>query len=625
MKKSFLSLLLMVPVIAGAAITPSSNLDTDTDGCFLIRDAADLYGFASKVNEDPTVCGKLTNNIIVNHNLLGEDKLPSACSDAKACVLNSESDAAEKFKNYELWTPINEFKGSFDGNGFYISGLLSVVFNYEYNSGVGLFANSASTAVIKNLGLVDSYLYSHSGVVGGFIGLAKGDVQIENCYTTSTFYANNRGAGGFIGVLGDGNGAFNVTISNSYFDGFIIASQNSGAFISQAVSSYGNGMAEITNSYSIGLYMNHNSNETISSSFIGAAEGIGVNVQNVYTFGKFVGSDGGASSFKVSNSFYLGNDEYSGGDCLESCSFKNSDIAAVTAALQGYNANGVDGSVWQNGVNHPVLKVAAVSGGGEVQTTDEGKKVFVIDGNTDATLFVNGEEKVDSVALLRKFTPNAYSTIILPFSGTIKNADVYTFDGVEKIENVWRATLRTVSGNVIVANTPYIIKPADDTLKFDNTNPITIVSNTDTVYVTEKGNWRFTGMYRFKKWVESELTNPSHIYGYAGSGATQKEFSAGQFVRGVAGVHISPTRAFLEYVPVLSRRGMYRIAAPVDLPETIDVVIDDGEKSMTIGKLNTVTGEIKSDRWFDMKGRKLNAKPMVKGIYQNNGRQVIVK
>ena len=29
--------------------------------------------------------------------------------------------------------------------------------------------------------------------------------------------------------------------------------------------------------------------------------------------------------------------------------------------------------------------------------------------------------------------------------------------------------------------------------------------------------------------------------------------------------------------------------------------------------------------WFDMKGRKLNGKPTVKGIYYNNGKRVIVK
>lgn len=60
----------------------------------------------------------------------------------------------------------------------------------------------------------------------------------------------------------------------------------------------------------------------------------------------------------------------------------------------------------------------------------------------------------------------------------------------------------------------------------------------------------------------------------------------------------------------------------------MDVVVVDRETGETtvIGKLNPATGEIKVlDRWYDMNGRKLNAKPTTKGIYYYNGKRVFVR
>ena len=37
------------------------------------------------------------------------------------------------------------------------------------------------------------------------------------------------------------------------------------------------------------------------------------------------------------------------------------------------------------------------------------------------------------------------------------------------------------------------------------------------------------------------------------------------------------------------------------------------------------TEAVTPDAWFDMNGRKLTSKPMVKGIYLNNGKKVMIK
>ena len=55
-----------------------------------------------------------------------------------------------------------------------------------------------------------------------------------------------------------------------------------------------------------------------------------------------------------------------------------------------------------------------------------------------------------------------------------------------------------------------------------------------------------------------------------------------------------------------------------NLPESIDVnFIDEEEKTTAIGRMNTVTGAIKIDRWFDLKGRSTNHKPTTKGAFFN--------
>ena len=60
--------------------------------------------------------------------------------------------------------------------------------------------------------------------------------------------------------------------------------------------------------------------------------------------------------------------------------------------------------------------------------------------------------------------------------------------------------------------------------------------------------------------------------------------------------------------------------------EFIDVEIV-GKKGLAIGGgvLNTTTGELKMDRWYDLRGRKLNGKPTTQGTYYYNGKRIIVR
>ena len=63
-----------------------------------------------------------------------------------------------------------------------------------------------------------------------------------------------------------------------------------------------------------------------------------------------------------------------------------------------------------------------------------------------------------------------------------------------------------------------------------------------------------------------------------------------------------------------------------DLPDEIGIeIVTENGKTVALGKVNTVTGKVKLDCWFDMKGNLLKGKPTTKGVYIYNGKQVTIK
>lgn len=130
------------------------KLDVNEDGICHIRNAEELYLFARMVNRgNSTAKAMLMNDIVVNENVLDADG-----------NLNSG--------DFKTWTPIgngsynyyNSFSGTFDGQGYTISGL----YCGDGYQGIGLFGFTGS-AVIKNVKIVDSYFKGDS-YVGGIVG-----------------------------------------------------------------------------------------------------------------------------------------------------------------------------------------------------------------------------------------------------------------------------------------------------------------------------------------------------------------------------------------------------------------------------------------------------------------------
>lgn len=123
MKRTFLS----VVAVLFAAISANAAL-TSSDGCYQIGSADDLYEFAAVFNtyNDEIMatrldCAKLTQDIVVNENVLKADGTPNEGS-------------------FRQWDFTVDFVGTFDGQNHTISGLYQVK-----NDNLGMFRKMTGT------------------------------------------------------------------------------------------------------------------------------------------------------------------------------------------------------------------------------------------------------------------------------------------------------------------------------------------------------------------------------------------------------------------------------------------------------------------------------------------------
>ncbi|MBQ4602516.1 MAG: leucine-rich repeat protein [Clostridia bacterium] len=160
------------------------NDDGAKDSVYEISDEGQLYWFAALVNgtlpnelKNPRANAVLTNDITVNSKVIDE---------------NGEliGDGSNLFE----WTPIDEFRGIFDGRGYDIKGLY---YNDPNHNQIGLFKYTNSGSVIRNLGVIDSY-FSGNQSVGAIAGQSSSTVY--NCHSNSTVVSGiGGGAGGITG------------------------------------------------------------------------------------------------------------------------------------------------------------------------------------------------------------------------------------------------------------------------------------------------------------------------------------------------------------------------------------------------------------------------------------------
>ncbi len=299
----------------------SYGLSADYIGYYAISTAEDLYEFAALVNKNSSeyngINGVLTSNITVNTDVLNDD-------------------GTLKGTPGKVWTPIgstnDRYTGVFDGNHKTISGLY---FNDSDASDVGLFGHIQGVdCIVKNLGVVDSYINGKTGVggvvgasyqaavdgcynagtvigksyVGGVVGTT--DVTLNNCYNTGTVSGTdaNGSVGGVVGsadgavngcynagtVSGVGDGVGGVAgvfgsetavISNCYNSGFV--SSNGNGYVGNNVGGVvGYALGKVTNCYNTGTVSSTEDN-------VGGVVGDTINVvTKCYNIGAVSGNSG---------------------------------------------------------------------------------------------------------------------------------------------------------------------------------------------------------------------------------------------------------------------------------------------------------------------------------------------
>ena len=265
-----------------------------------------------------------------------------------------------------------------------------------------------------------------------------------------------------------------------------------------------------------------------------------------------------------------------------------------------------------------------------------GRKEAVINGNYGGGDEPNSEEAdaveitsditVNSVTLNRTFNAGKIATLFVPFEIDAENVagtEVYKFKTVVKsdVDNRWKFKVATATK--VMPNTPYVIIPEGTQVTFDIPTSVTLNTTTEGE-ATAANSWEFVGAYQYEKFI---LDNNKPVYLFADQARDGAKL--GEFVKIADGAYINPMRAYLIYhknTNVAAKSASGNLGSNILLPDELDIEIEN-ENGIVVqtGKLNTVTGEVRMDRWFDLKGRKLNSKPTVKGTYYKNGKRVVIK
>ena len=273
--------------------------------------------------------------------------------------------------------------------------------------------------------------------------------------------------------------------------------------------------------------------------------------------------------------------------------------------------------------------------------TINGINTAILDGEYKINSETNIQETyVDSVVFERTWTPDAYSTLTLPFSINVDNiegiASLLKFNGLgQKNENgqeIWYVSMAKLwetgnDGVTIKAYKPYMILMESEKMIIHSQQTIKIEEPANAKTIEEIDGWQFKGTLTYKQWTDED---PELGLAYGFAAEAKDDISIGQFVKAGVGAWISPFRAYLLNKSSANKIKSNYTGAKVStmkLPDVIDIVIDDEaeEKTTVIGKFNTRTGEIHMNtakQTYDLKGRNVGNKAnKARGAYY--GKKVV--
>lgn len=222
---------------------------------FVISTPEQLAGVAKLVEAGSNFQGKtiaLKNNIILN----------------KKIEIDS-NDSVVNVSELLLWTGIGtmkyedsemskkSFRGTFDGNNYYVSGVYG---NPLFNS---CYSDMSTYATIKKLGIVSSYMYISQSAgpgyntIGGIISHSRGNTIISQCYNMGIVKTEGL-VGGIVGYMHNGINDYKGQVNNCFNTGKILSSKKNayyfgtGGIVGYVSTSAGNKKIDIVNCYNIG-------------------------------------------------------------------------------------------------------------------------------------------------------------------------------------------------------------------------------------------------------------------------------------------------------------------------------------------------------------------------------------
>ena len=485
-----------------------------------------------------------------------------------------------------------EFWGTFDGDGHTISGIRIYKGNDECQ---GLFGYVRGT--VKNVTLSDARITGCNNV-GGIVGFLPNYTDqligtVNNCHV-------------------DGNVAIHTVVSNADYHGGIVGYSYSGTVInctSQAVLTVADNLTGCDRYGGIVGQNDGNVSNCISSATIIVGNG----VTNCRNYGGIIGQQYKGS---VSSCLAIG--------------ATIPDVGYSKGAIAGRHDSGSLATNYYYNCTIGDVSNATSVGVAPKDINDNNNP----EGAVAATILSESETvpgNLDGkVAFRREFTGGKASTICLPFALTdIEGGKAYEFvDVTYDAVDGWVATMNEVTATV--ANKPYLFLP-------EGSGSVPVLFHGTAGYdvsgglATTSGDWTFTGTYTNLTYGTEPMTG--HIYGFASKSKTVDghDVEAGQFVHAKEGASVPPMRCYLTYKNGAQRAPMRASAlgatgTDTDVPSRITVRLVSASGTVTaVGTLDTVTGEMDINTWYDMNGRLLETEPIAPGLYIHNGKTIMIK
>jgi hypothetical protein len=609
---------------------------------YTIRYTSDLDHLATFVNNGQDYSGVyfvLSNDIAYSH--------------------SSDWNYPDSENNYTaIGTFEHPFKGTFDGQGYTISGIRIykkyTTSNKSYMD-QGLFGYVGEGGTVKRVNLADARItaYTSGGGIagrvykstiedcsvgnnvwihavekdadsqGGIVGCSQSGT-VCRCISRATLAINSdlTGCHYFGGIVGNNNN----TITDCIATGVIIPNVNGRG----AIAGYNYDANDLTRNYYRGC-------KVASNNVTPTGVGVGKSKYNTDTYD--VSNKQGARALyaitlgtdvtldrtvkaTLPNTNNKTNKTYANGADIEDQPYAYA-TATVSLGYSGVTSSGCEvvysttgGTVDGNTLTMPTSDVTV--------TATVAYRLYENLGITNAIATeIAGKPAIFS----RTFSKDVASTICLPFSMTsITGGTVYEFVGIEydNTINAWVATMSnaTPGGNNVTAteaNKPYLFLPsADGEVTFMGTAASPIAANS-----TTSGDWTFHGTFQRLTYGTDPMTG--YVYGLASTAATVEgqAVQAGEFVHAIDGAGVPPFRCYLTYNNNGGQFAGTRSGGEAPSRIIVRLIGGDGETTRIMSIDN---GEWTIDNsWYSLDGRRLNGRPTAKGLYIHNGRKEVLK